>query len=226
MIHKLCQLIVKTYFNILYKVKIEGRKDIPKNTNFIYAINHRSNADPPIAAAYIPGKISFMAKEELFRNPFFGTLIRVLGAFPVARGKGDTVVIDTAIARLKSGKNLMIFPEGTRSKTGKVGKGHTGAALIAARSGYKIIPVGIIFGEKLSFRSEITIKFGQPIDPVDYCEICEQPNPRQLVKLKNKYMEDIKDLVYGEEGEEGFIKRLEERNAKAKKTSGEEKTDE
>lgn len=226
MIYKICQLIVRTYFNILYKVRVVGQKEIPKNANFIYAINHRSNNDPPIVSSYIPGRVAFMAKEELFKNKLLKALIMIFGAFPVARGKGDTAVIDTAIDRLNKGRNLMIFPEGTRSRTGKVGKGHTGAALIAARSGYKIIPVGIIFDEKLSFRCEITIRFGQPIDPADYCEICEQPNPRQLVKLKNKYMEEIKKLVYGEEGEEGFIKRLEEKNAQNEKNAEEESSDE
>ena len=92
----------------------------------------------------------------------------------------------------------MIFPEGTRSKDGKVAKkGHTGAALIAARSGKPIIPVGICYGEKLKFRTPLTVKFGAPIDPAEYCEICDAPNPRQLVKLKNRYMADIRFLVEG-----------------------------
>ena len=93
-----------------------------------------------------------MAKEELFKNRFFAWLIRNLGAFPVSRGKGDTGVLDTAVNRLKSGRSLIIFPEGTRSKDGKVHRGHSGAAVISARSQKKIVPVGIVFGEKLKFR--------------------------------------------------------------------------
>ena len=139
-----------------------------------------------------------MAKEELFKNPLFAWLIRSLGAFPVARGKGDTGVLDTAVERLEKGHSLMIFPEGTRSKDGKVGRGHSGAAVIAARSGKMMIPVGIVFGEKLKFRSKVTVKYGEPIMPQDYVEISDTPNPRQLVKLKNRYMADIKRLVEGE----------------------------
>jgi 1-acyl-sn-glycerol-3-phosphate acyltransferase/cytidylate kinase len=89
----------------------------------------------------------------------------------------------------------MIFPEGGRSKNGKVQKGHTGAALIAARSGKPIVPVGVVYGDKLGFRTKVTLKFGKPIDPAEYAEICDSPNPRQLVKLKNRYMEEIKKLV-------------------------------
>ena len=136
-----------------------------------------------------------MAKEELFRNKLFAWLIRSLGAFPVARGKGDKGVLDTAIERLESGRSLIIFPEGTRSKDGKVHRGHSGAAVIAAKSQKKIIPVGIVFGEKLKFRTKITVKYGEPINPNEYIDQPSDPNPRQLVKLKNRYMADIKQLV-------------------------------
>lgn len=185
-------------FHIAFNVKCEGRENIPKKTPVIYASNHRSNADPPLVGSFARGKCSFMAKEELFKNKFFGALIRGLGAFPVSRGKGDTAVLDTAVERLEKGDSLMIFPEGTRSKDGKVHRGHSGAAVIAARSNRQIIPVGVIFGEKLKFRTKITIKYGEPIDPAEYVEISDTPNPRQLVKLKNRYMADIKKLVEGE----------------------------
>lgn len=194
------KFLVRLYFRIMYKLRYEGRDNIPKDTTVIYACNHRSYADPPLLGTGARGKFTFMAKEELFQNKLFAWLIRSLGAFPVARGKGDTGVIDTAVERLNNGRSLMIFPEGTRSKDGKVGKkGHTGAALISARSGKPIIPVGICYGEKLKFRTPLTVKYGNPIDPAEYCEICDAPNPRQLVKLKNRYMADIKFLVEGEQ---------------------------
>ena len=167
----LAKFLVRLYFSIMYKLRYEGKENIPKDTTVIYACNHRSNADPPLLGAGGRGKFAFMAKEELFRNKLFAWLIRSLGAFPVARGKGDTGVIDTAVERLGSNRSLMIFPEGTRSKDGKVGKGHTGAALIAARANKPIIPVGIVYGEKLKFRTPVTVKYGLPIDPAEYCEI-------------------------------------------------------
>lgn len=194
----LAKFAVLIYFKIMYKLKFEGKENIPTDTTVIYACNHRSNADPPLLGCGARGRFAFMAKEELFRNKLFAWLIRSLGAFPVARGKGDTGVIDTAVDRLNNGRSLMIFPEGTRSKDGKVGKGHTGAALIAVKADKPIIPVGICYGEKLKFRAPLTVKYGKPIDPAEYCEISDTPNPRQLVKLKNRYMSDIKLLVEGE----------------------------
>ncbi len=191
------KFFVRVFFRIIYNLHYEGRENIPRGEEVIYASNHRSNADPPLLGGGAVGKYAFMAKEELFENKLFAWLIRTLGAFPVSRGKGDMAVIETAIDRLHNGRSLMIFPEGTRSKDGKVGRGHSGAALIAAKADRRIVPVGIVFGEKLKFRTRVTVKFGKPIDPKDYVEPADEPNPRQLVKLKNRYMADIKELVEG-----------------------------
>jgi len=198
----IAKFLVWIAFHIAFSLKFEGRGNIPKKTPVIYASNHRTNADPPLVGCGARGTYAFMAKEELFGNKLFAMLISSLGAFPVSRGKGDTAVLDTAVERLNNGKSLMIFPEGTRSKDGKVHRGHSGAAVIAARSGKQIIPVGIVFGEKLKFRTKIVVKYGEPIDPAEYAEISENPNPRQLVKLKNRYMTEIKNLVEGEKEQE------------------------
>lgn len=192
------KFLVNLALHIAFSLKYEGRENLDKNEAVILASNHRSYADPPLVGAGSKGRLAFMAKGELFRNKLFAWLIRSLGAFPVFRGKGDMTVINTAIERLQSGRSLIIFPEGTRSKDGKVQRGHTGAALIAAKSGKKIVPVGVVFGEKLKFRTKVRVIYGKPIDPTNYCEISDEPNPRQLVKLKNAYMKEIKLLVEGE----------------------------
>ena len=193
----IAKFFVRLFFRIIFNLHYEGRDNIPSGEAVIYASNHRSNADPPLLGGGAVGKYAFMAKEELFRNKLFAWLIRTLGAFPVSRGKGDMSVIETAIDRLHNGRSLMIFPEGTRSKDGKVGRGHSGAALIAAKADRRIVPVGIVYGDKLKLRTKVTVKFGKPIDPKDYVEPDDEPNPRQLVKLKNRYMADIKELVEG-----------------------------
>lgn len=201
MVYAVIKSVVRFALCIAFNLHYEGRENIPEDTPVIYASNHRTNADPPLVGCATPGHHAFMAKEELFENKFFGNIIRRLGAFPVSRGKGDTGVIDKSVDALNQGRSLFIFPEGTRSKDGKVHKGHSGAALIAACSGKPIVPVGVVFGEKLKFRTKVTIKYGNPINPADYCDICSNPNPRQLVRLKNRYMTDIKNLVEGEQEE-------------------------
>ena len=121
-------------------------------------------------------------------------MIKAFGAFPVTRGKGDTEVIDTSIEKLEKGRNLAIFPEGTRSKDGKVGKGKTGVALIAAIAQTKVVPVGINFEGRLKFRKKVVVRFGEPIIPSEIG--VTSTNPKELKIIKNTIMDKIKELVH------------------------------
>lgn len=184
-------------YKIWYGLSFEGVENLPdpKDGTYIIACNHRSYADPVLLSLKVKRKCTYMAKEELFKNPVFSALITAFGAFPVTRGAGDNGIIDTAIGKLKSGKNLAIFPEGSRSKDGKVGRGKTGVALIAARAGVPVVPCGISYeGTKLRFRNKITVRYGAPISP-EKLKISENPEPRELKMLKLTIMDSITELV-------------------------------
>ena len=103
-----------------------------------------------------------MAKIELFRCPVFGSLLRMIHAFPVDRGKPDLSAIRDSIAVLKSGSVLGIFPEGTRQR-GKetLGEMHPGAALVALRTHAPVVPVAI--RGSYGFRKTVTIAYGDPL---------------------------------------------------------------
>ena len=193
--YKILGVIVMAIFKCYYNLTFEGRENIPTDGSNIFASNHRSYTDPVLIALPTRVPCSFMAKEELFmQNIFFKWLITAFGAFPVTRGKGDTAAIDMSIERLNMGRNLVIFPEGTRSKDGKVGKGKTGVALIAAMAQVPVIPVGINFEGKLKFRKKIVVRFGKPISPEELN--VTSTNPRELKTLKTKIMDEITKLVY------------------------------
>lgn len=190
--------VVVTFLRIFYSIRFEGKENCPKEGGYVYASNHRSYMDPVLITLGVKRPFAYMAKEELFKqNIFFTGLIKMMGAFPVERGKGDTSVIDTSIEKLKKGKNLVIFPEGTRSYDGKVGRGKTGVALIAAKAERDVVPVGIIFeGPKLKFRSKILVRYGKPIKASEL-QISEA-SPKELKGLKNKIMSAITELVEGD----------------------------
>ena len=182
-------------YHIMFNISFEGLENIPKDGGNIFAANHRSYQDPMFIALHTRVPLSYMAKQELFEvNKAFKLLITAFGAFPVQRGKGDTAVIDTSIDKLNMGRNLTIFPEGTRSKDGKVGKGKTGVALIAAVAQTKVVPVGINFSGKLKFRSRVVIRFGQPVIPSEIG--AASSDSKSLKILKNKIMEEITKLVH------------------------------
>ena len=139
-----------------------------------------------------------MAKKELFeKNKLWKWLITTMGAFPVERGTGDLSVINTSIEKLEEGRNLVIFPEGTRSKDGKVGIGKTGVALVASTAKREVIPVGIVFEGKLKFRSKVIVKYGKAISTKDLC-LSDKPTPHELKEIKLTIMKGITDLVEGE----------------------------
>lgn len=188
---------VLAVYKIFYNFHIEGIENIPHDRPLIMASNHRSYSDPVILTIPMKRPVTYMAKEELFKNKLAGWFITKLGAFPVKRGSGDLQVIEDAVKILNSGKNLVIFPEGTRSKDGKVGKGKTGVALIAAKTGADVLPCGICFeGEKLRFRSKLTLRFGEII-PASELNV-DGGTPKELKRVKMRIMDEIRVLVEGD----------------------------
>ena len=186
-------------YKLFYNFHIEGVENIPQDRPLVMASNHRSYADPVLLTMPMKKPVTYMAKEELFKNKLFGWFITMLGAFPVKRGAGDMQVIEDSVAILNSGRHLVIFPEGTRSKDGKVGKGKTGVALIAAKSGADVLPCGIIFeGEKLKFRSKLTLRFGKVIPTSEIA--VEDASPKALKSVKIRIMDAIRELVEGSSG--------------------------
>lgn len=146
------------------RVHLRGRYNIPKCGPYIIAANHLSWIDVPMVPAYVPGKVVYMAKEEAFHSKV-GWLVRFLGAFPVKRGEGDRQALRTAEDLLKKQKALVIFPEGTRSKTCTLAKAHAGLGMIALRSGAPVVPVAIWGSEDVlkKFGAQVTICYGEPV---------------------------------------------------------------
>lgn len=183
-------------YKLAYNFKIEGWENVPETEGLIIASNHRSYADPVLLTMPMKKPVTYMAKEELFHNKLFAAFIRFLGAFPVKRGAGDMKVIDDCVDILASGRNVVIFPEGTRSKENKVGRGKTGVAMIAARSGADVLPMGVVFeGSKLRFRCKLTLKIGKVIKSEDL-DIGEG-KPKDLKRVKHTIMSAITELVEG-----------------------------
>ncbi|MFC7442149.1 lysophospholipid acyltransferase family protein [Laceyella putida] len=168
MLYTLIRGFARFLLNILYRVEVKGERHIPTQGPVVLCANHISNFDPPLVGAFITRQIHFMAKDELFRIPILARFLRELNAFPVKRGAGDSAAVKNAIRLLRDGQMLGIFPEGTRSKTGELGKAHIGAALIALKGKAPIVPVAIIGPYRL-FRP-VKMVIGQPIDVTPYTE--------------------------------------------------------
>jgi 1-acyl-sn-glycerol-3-phosphate acyltransferase len=154
--------VFRAIFSIVFRWQVIGAEHIPKEGPVILCANHISLWDPPLLGAGIERPVHFMAKQELFRIPVISFFITKFGAFPVKRGAGDRAAIRTALKLLEDGKIFGIFPEGTRSKTGKLGPGLPGVAMFALKSEAVVIPVAIVGPYRL-FRP-VKIVYGAPID--------------------------------------------------------------
>ncbi len=161
--YRFAQGVVRIVARMKYKLRLEGLDNVPSDRGFLLCSNHVSNFDPILVGGWIQPECTFMAKEELFRFKPFGALIRALGAFPVARGKGDTGAIDHAVELIRSGRVVTIFPEGHRSKTGELLKLKSGAVVIASQTGSDILPCAIKMGERKFLRRPVVVRYGKVI---------------------------------------------------------------
>lgn len=191
MFYQIIKVIIQVLARILFRVEINGLKNIPSEGPCILCFNHRSLLDPPVVGVFIPRQLTFMAKEELFHIPVLGFLIKALGAFPVRRGTGDITAIKTSLNILKEGKVLAIYPEGSRSKTGKLNYAKPGVALIATKAMVPIIPVGVTGEYKLFHKLHINI--GSPMIFEEYYG--KKLQTEALQDISNNVMDSIKQLM-------------------------------
>lgn len=162
--------VVGFIVGILHPTTVEGMEKLPKS-GVLLCPNHSSNWDPVLIGTKLPVnyRLHVMAKEELFRNPVLGWIIRKLGAFPVSRGNNDINTVRASMQAIKDGDNLLIFPEGTvvRNGVGYVdglpAHAKAGVAMIGVRTGATLIPVFMDGEKKLFHRTRII--FGDPYEP-------------------------------------------------------------
>ena len=150
----------------IYQFKVIGKENFPTDGGVLLCSNHISNLDPPTVGISAPRQVHFMAKEELFSAPVLGKILPLINAFPVKRGMSDREALRKGLGVLKEGKVLGLFPEGTRSETGELGKGLAGAGFFALRSKAQIVPCAVI-GPYKPFK-RLKVVFGKPIEFDDY----------------------------------------------------------
>ncbi len=137
------RIVFRNLFRLLSRVQITGTKNIPKEGAYIIAVNHVSIFEPPLVASFWPYSIEVAGAVEILERPIESQIMRLYGTIPVHRGRFDRQLINTMVVRLKAGRSVLIFPEGTRSRKPGLQQASTGVAYIAAKAGVSVLPVGI-----------------------------------------------------------------------------------
>ena len=196
MIYTILKPILWVLFKLGLRLNVEGTENIPQEGPLVIASNHLSLLDPPVIGVAATRKVHFMAKQELF-VPILGDIYKALGAFPVRRGGADRAAIKHGIDILKDNKVLAIFPEGTRSKTGKLGKAEPGALMMASKAMATIVPccvIGTDFKRQGRIWPKVTVRFGKPI----YFPADAVVNKEFLHDMTENLMQHIAALQAGE----------------------------
>lgn len=190
MFYKIIKVLCRGVFHLFFRIKVEGRENLPKDGGGIVAINHRSNWDVPVVGVVSTRKLGFMAKAEMFKSKAGNWLFSSLGAFPVQRGKGDIGAIKAALSRLKEGHIIAMFPEGRRVKPGVKAEPKPGVVMLAVKAKVPVIPVHITGTYR--WLSKVTVTFGKPIYYEDFYG--EKLAVEELQSLSNGLMEVINSL--------------------------------
>jgi len=164
----ICRAFVQAAFNLLMRIKVNGRENIPPAVKLIIMANHMTYAEPQLVGSLIRRKMRFAAKEGFFKHKLTKIIMESFGCFPIHRGVADRKTIRLMEQYVNDGFALVIFPEGQRSLNAELIQALHGTAMIAHHTGAFILPVGISGTEKLKGwnwvfkRPEITVNFGKP----------------------------------------------------------------
>jgi len=200
--YRFWQRASQVVFSAFFNIRVLGREHISATGPVLLLSNHQSYLDPVLCGLGLSRELDYVARDSLFRNRFFGRYIRSLNAFPIQRGQADIAAIKTVLKRLKQGRAIVLFPEATRTRDGRIRPIKSGFELIARRGKAPVIPV-VVDGAFEAWPRQrvwpcparIYVMFGQPITPDEMrqmgrAELVETLNSRLRMmqhRLRERY---------------------------------------
>ena len=193
----IAQIILKSVFSIFYGLKVLGLVEETKVAPVVFASNHQSFVDPLVIGSVIRQEIFYFAKQEIFEWFFIRDLAQFFNAFPTKRGNFDMEAIRFTKRILQGGRSLLMFPEGTRSKTGDLQEARSGVAMLAYQTKIDIIPIHIhgTFKLRRSFLKYpgIIVNVGKRISMEEFLNR-EEPRKQLYKEISNLIMQEIAKL--------------------------------
>ena len=207
-------LVVAPTAKVLWRPTVSGTEHVPRDGGVILASNHLSFIDSFAIPIIAPRPVSFLAKSDYFTGSGIGGAVRRgfftgIEAIPVDRhsSRAAQESLDAALEVLRAGRAFGIYPEGTRSRDGRLYRGRTGVAWLALTAGVPVVPVGLVgtdavqpVGSSFPRRAPVRVSFGPPIRPESYAEM---PSGKARRLLTDEVMDAIAGLS-GQERADGY----------------------
>lgn len=183
-----CRFLLRVFFIIWLRYRARGVETIPRDGGGLVLVNHQSFLDPLLVGLPLARPVSYLARDNLFRIPFIGWMLRKTYVMPISREAGGSSSIKEAVARMKYGFMVGIFPEGTRSEDGSVGSFKPGFIAIIRRAKLPVYPVGIA-GAHLAYPRhawfirprQVCVVFGEPFTKEEIEALSRRGQEEQLV---------------------------------------------
>jgi len=211
-LYPVARAILTPLFRAGWRIYVRGADNLPVGPAIVCP-NHTSVIDSFLLPSVLPRRITFVGKAEYLDDWKTKHLFPALGMIPIDRSGGDaaTAALDAAAGVLSRGELFGIYPEGTRSRDGRLHKGHTGPARLAMRTGAPLVPVGMIGTREIQppgaraprpFRP-CEIRIGRPIDPAAHGD---RPDRLALRRMTDELMYEIRELS-GQEYDDHYATR-------------------
>ncbi len=183
---------------LVYRVRYSGRENIPAAGGVLVVSNHQSHFDPPLVGIGCPRQMNYVARETLFDFRPFGWILKSVGGVPIDRDGFGLRGIKESLKLLKRGEMVLIFPEGTRSSNGEIGRFRPGFTTLAARSNAAILPVAVEGAFRVWPRTKrfpglgkIRVHYGKPIP---HAEIAGRDEREVLAEVERRVHECLDHL--------------------------------
>lgn len=194
----LCRAVFGTYFH--WRVYEADR--VPETGPAILAANHASLLDPPLVGAALKRDICYLARENLFRNPLIGAVLRSWNVVPVDRDGGGATGLRAIMDRLNAGNAVILFPEGTRTLDGALQPARSGIGLLAIKSTAPVVPIHLFgtfeaYGRKLRLPRprSVAVKFGRPMNLEQWRAEARTCSKARLKEIYQRTAEAIMDHI-------------------------------
>ncbi len=210
-IYDLVRLILTPPTIFLFRTRAIGAEHVPSHGRVIVTPNHFSQMDHFLAAVYLRRKVQFMAKSQMFGNPFINWVFINGGVFPVRRGFNDEEAFETAHTILKREGAVLMYAEGGRSRSGELGQPKRGVGKLALESGAPVVPVAIhgslgVRGWKRLHFPKVTVQYGEPLSfPVN-----PDPSREEQQQVADQVFDQVRAMYVDLEqnGRAGVLKRI------------------